>query len=52
LDRYVQEDLQGNKAFNAEGLLEKHPEYKDRLKWWNIKLCQEKPQTFDIVLAV
>jgi hypothetical protein len=33
-------------------LLKEHPEFKGRLKFWTNKLCAEKPQTFDIVLAV
>jgi NAD+ kinase len=44
--------MQNNKIFDADGLLSQHPEWKDRLKWWTVKLCQEQPQTFDIVLAV
>lgn len=44
--------MQNNKLFDAEGLLAEHPEWKERLKWWTLKLCQEQPQTFDIVLAV
>jgi hypothetical protein len=44
--------MQNNKLFDAEGLLAKHPDSKERLKWWTEELCQEQPQTFDIVLAV
>ena len=49
---YVEETLEHNKLFNAEGLLEKNPEYKGRLRFWTNELCAEKPQSFDIVLAV
>lgn len=49
---YVEDTMEHNKIFDAQGLSEKHPEYKGRLRWWNNKLCAEKPQTFDIVLAV
>lgn len=44
--------MEGNKAFDAAGLLEKNPAYQGRLKYWTNELCAEKPQTFDIVLAV
>lgn len=49
---YVEETLEHNKIFDAKGLLEKNPSYQGRLKFWNSKLCAERPQTFDIVLAV
>ncbi|KAF2658938.1 ATP-NAD kinase [Lophiostoma macrostomum CBS 122681] len=49
---YVEDTLEHNKIFDAAGLLEKNPGYKGRLRFWNNKLCAEKPQTFDIVLAL
>jgi NAD+ kinase len=49
---YVEETLEHNKIFDAAGLLEDNPGYKGRLRFWNKKLCTERPQTFDIVLAV
>ena len=49
---YVEETLEKNKLFDAQGLLEKNPGYKGRLRFWTNELCAEKPQTFDIVLAV
>jgi NAD+ kinase len=49
---YVEQTLEENKAFDAAGLLEKNPVYQGRLKYWTNELCAEKPQTFDIVLAV
>jgi NAD+ kinase len=49
---YVEQTLEDNKAFDAVGLLEKNPAYKGRVKYWTDELCAEKPQTFDIVLAV
>lgn len=49
---YVEETLEKNKVFDAPGLVEQNPEYKARLKFWTNELCAEKPQTFDIVLAV
>jgi NAD+ kinase len=48
----VEHTLEDNKAFDAQGLLENNPTYKGRLKFWTNELCAQKPQTFDIVLAV
>jgi NAD+ kinase len=49
---YVEDTLEKNKLFDAAGLLEKNPGYKGRLRFWNGEMCADKPQTFDIVLAV
>ncbi|OAL05196.1 ATP-NAD kinase [Phaeosphaeriaceae sp. SRC1lsM3a] len=49
---YIEQTLKDNKIFDAAGLLEKNPSYKGRLKYWTNELCAEKPQTFDIVLAL
>jgi hypothetical protein len=49
---YVEQTMEENKAFDAAGLLEKNPAYQGRLKYWTNELCAQKPQTFDIVLAV
>jgi len=49
---YIEHTLEDNKIFDAPGLLEKNPAYQGRLKYWTDELCSQKPQTFDIVLAV
>lgn len=49
---YVEHTLEDNKIFDAKGLIEKNPSYEGRLKFWTDELCEQKPQTFDIVLAV
>lgn len=49
---YVEDTLEHNKLFDAKGLLEKNSSYAGRLRYWNNELCHDKPQTFDIVLAV
>jgi NAD+ kinase len=49
---YVEKTMEDNKTFDAAGLLKKNPSYEGRLKYWTNELCAEKPQTFDIVLAV
>lgn len=49
---YVEHTLENNKIFDAKGLMKKNPSYEGRLKFWTNELCEQKPQTFDIVLAV
>lgn len=49
---YVEDTLEHNKVFDADGLFAKNPGYKGRLKFWTNELCAEKPQSFDIVLAL
>ena len=49
---YVEDTLEHNKVFNAEGLLASDNSFEGRLKFWTKRLCAERPQTFDIVLAV
>jgi NAD+ kinase len=49
---YVEDTLEHNKIFDAEGILSQNPELRGRLRFWNNELCAQKPQTFDIVLAV
>lgn len=49
---YVEQKLEHNKLFDAPNLLAKNPSYRGRLRFWTNELCAEKPQNFDIVLAV
>jgi hypothetical protein len=49
---YIEETLKDNKIFDAAGLLEKNSSCQGRLKFWTNEMCAQKPQTFDIVLAV
>lgn len=49
---YVEETLKDNKIFDNKGLLEKNPSYEGRLTFWTNELAKQKPQTFDIVLAL
>jgi len=49
---WVEDTMENNKTFNAEGLLEKDPSWKDRLKYWTNELCAKKPSTFEICLAL
>ncbi|PVI04284.1 ATP-NAD kinase [Periconia macrospinosa] len=49
---YVEQTLETNKLFDAPGLLEQNPGSKGRLRFWTNELCAERPETFDIVLAL
>ncbi|KAI9709542.1 MAG: hypothetical protein M1820_003302 [Bogoriella megaspora] len=49
---YVEDTLKNDVKFDAKGLVELDPTYQDRLKFWNEELCRQRPQTFDIVLAL
>lgn len=47
----MEQTLKDNNIFDTAGLLEKDG-VKNRLKFWTNEMCPERPQTFDIVLAV
>lgn len=49
---YVEHTLEDNKIFDKKSLLDKDASYEGRLKFWTNELAEEKPQMFDIVLAV
>jgi NAD+ kinase len=49
---YVEHTLEDNKVFDKKSLLDKDASYEGRLKFWTNELAEEKPQMFDIVLAV
>src|SRR5690242_2789465 len=49
---YVEQTLEDNKIFDKKSLLERDSSYEGRLKFWTNELAEQKPQTFDIVLAV
>jgi len=51
-DRWIEDTLKDNDAFDVKGLIEADPARKERLKFWNNELCRKKPHTFDIVVAV
>ncbi|EMD65200.1 hypothetical protein GGP41_003833 [Bipolaris sorokiniana] len=48
---YVEQTLKDNHIFNAKDLLDKD-RFKGRLKFWTNEMCAQRPQTFDIVLAL
>ncbi|KAK4905031.1 hypothetical protein LTR28_000832, partial [Elasticomyces elasticus] len=49
---YVENTLEHNEIFDAEGLVKSDPNLRTRLKFWTNKLCERRPQTFDIVVAL
>ena len=49
---WVENTMENNRAFDAEGLLAKDPTWKHRLKYWTNELCAQKPHTFEICLAL
>ena len=52
LDSYVENTLQHNRIFNAEGLLSADPSREGRLKYWDNDLCAKHPHTFDFAVTV
>ncbi|KAF4308210.1 Inorganic polyphosphate/ATP-NAD kinase predicted [Botryosphaeria dothidea] len=49
---YVEKTLEENKIFDTKGLVGDNESYRHRLRFWTVELCQQKPQTWDIVLAL
>ena len=49
---WVENTMERNKIFNAEGIIAKDPSYADRLKYWTTELCAKKPHMFEICIAL
>ncbi|PGH11249.1 hypothetical protein AJ79_04983 [Helicocarpus griseus UAMH5409] len=49
---YVEKRLEDNEEFNAAGLFEEDPSAKGRLKYWDLELVHESPQTFDFIVTL
>ncbi|KAL1626170.1 hypothetical protein SLS54_003004 [Diplodia seriata] len=49
---YVENTLENNKIFDYKGMIEGNESYKNRLRFWTVEICQQRPQTWDIVLAL
>lgn len=49
---YVEDTMEGNKHFNAKGLLEANPGFEGRLKYWNNELAKNRPHTFDFCILL
>ncbi len=50
--RWIENTLEHNKVFDAEGLVASNEAFKGRVKFWTNELCAKHPHTFDIILAV
>ncbi|QIW94691.1 hypothetical protein AMS68_000209 [Peltaster fructicola] len=49
---WVEDTMKDSKCFDAQGLCDEGPDFKDRLKYWDNELCRKKPHTFEIVVAL
>lgn len=52
MTRYVENTLEHNKKFDAQGLLAQESSREGRLKYWDIELCAKHPHTFDFAVTV
>ena len=50
--RYVENTLEHNKIFDAQGLLSADPSREGRLRYWDNDLCAKHPHTFDFAITV
>ncbi|GCB24183.1 NAD(+) kinase [Aspergillus awamori] len=49
---YVDAKLRNSRRFDAQGLLEKEPRFKEMLHYWTPDLCWTAPEKFDLVLTL
>ncbi|KAI9683854.1 MAG: hypothetical protein M1829_004188 [Trizodia sp. TS-e1964] len=49
---YVEQTLEGNKKFDAQGLMAEDPSFSKRLKYWTNELAARHPHTFDFVITL
>ncbi len=49
---WVEETMKTNKCFGADAITERHPQAKERMKYWTNELCKRKPLTFDICICL
>lgn len=52
LTSYVENTLENNRTFDAEGLVSQEPSREGRLKYWTNELCMKYPHTFDFAVTV
>lgn len=50
--RYVEDTLEHNKKFDAQGLVAQDRSREGRLKYWDNELCAKHPHTFDFAVTV
>ncbi|KAL2198935.1 ATP-NAD kinase-like domain-containing protein [Corynascus similis CBS 632.67] len=49
---YVDAKLRHSKRFDARGITDLDPRFKEMLKYWTPDLCWSQPETFDLVLTL
>lgn len=49
---YVENTLEHNRTFDAQGLVSKDPSHNGRLKYWDNELCKKQPHLFDFAITV
>ncbi|KAI4173893.1 MAG: hypothetical protein LQ343_002661 [Gyalolechia ehrenbergii] len=49
---YVENTLEQNREFDAQGLLSPDPSYEGRLKYWDNELCKKHPHLFDFAVTL
>lgn len=49
---WVENTMQHNEKFDADGIIAQDPTYKSRLKYWTNELCAKKPHTFEVCIAL
>ena len=49
---WVENTMQYNKNFDAEGILAQDPRFKIHLKYWTNELCARKPHLFEICICL
>ena len=49
---WVEDTMKDSKIFDAEGLAQMDPSFRDRIKFWNPELCKRNPHLFEIVVAL
>ncbi|KAL8886837.1 MAG: hypothetical protein Q9192_006421 [Flavoplaca navasiana] len=49
---YVENTLENNRVFDAQGLVSKDPLHEGRLNFWNNELCKKQPHLFDFAITL
>lgn len=49
---YVEDILRDHPNFNADSLIKEEPSAHGRLKYWDVKLAADRPQTFDFAVTL
>ncbi|KAL8736038.1 MAG: hypothetical protein Q9166_000600 [cf. Caloplaca sp. 2 TL-2023] len=49
---YVENTLEHNRIFDAQGLVSKDASHKGRLKYWDNELCKRQPHLFDFAVTL